>query len=170
MLITDKYRKLNEQLHTTRKGYGTSSGKWVQKVIQLSQDYNTQNILDYGCGKGRLQQGLPFQITQYDPAISEHSEHPNKPHDVVVCTDVLEHIEPECIDNVLDDIQQLALKVVLLTVATRKANKTLNDGRNAHLIIKNKDWWLKKIKERFIILEHYGNEREYTIIGSTKCT
>lgn len=168
MLITDKYRKLNEQLHRTRKGYGTSSGKWVQKVIELSERYNTQNVLDYGCGKGRLQQGLPFQITQYDPAIPEHSDHPTDTHDIVVCTDVLEHIEPDCIDAVLDDIANLTNKVVLLTVATRRANKTLADGRNAHLIIKNKDWWLKKVEERFTILEQFGNEREYTIIGIKK--
>lgn len=165
--ITEEYIKLNKQLHEQRSSYGTSSGKWVSLVQQLCVKYNTTSVLDYGCGKGLLQKNLPFEILQYDPAIEEHSARPT-PRDIVVCTDVLEHIEPECLDAVLDDLKNLTNKVALLNVATRKAVKTLPDGRNAHLIVQPKSWWLPKIEERFNVIKTVQDipNREFSVLAT----
>ena len=163
-LITDEYKRLNSELHESNSTYGTSGWKWAPHVEKLSKEYQTQNILDYGCGKRTLQQNLSFDIDHYDPAIPEFSERPVQ-HDIVVCTDVLEHIEPDCLNDVLTDLHDLAKKVVFLTVATRPACKTLADGRNAHLIVENSDWWIDKLKEKFKILNKFGSTREFTIIG-----
>jgi hypothetical protein len=65
---------------------------------------------------------------------------------------VLEHIEPELLDNVLDDLKRCALKGVFLTINMRPAYKTLADGRNAHLIQKPIEWWLPKLMERWDIM------------------
>ena len=111
-----------------------------------------------------MQENLDFEITQYDPAIPQFSEYPVA-HDIVVCTDVLEHIEPEFLDNVLTEIHDLSKRLVFLTVATRKACKTLADGRNAHLIIENEKWWMEKLTSKFKILEKFGTTREFTVIG-----
>lgn len=164
-LITNEYCELNKQLHNDNKTYGTSGWKWATHIINLTKEYKTQDVLDYGCGKSTLQEKLSFNITQYDPAILEFSQKPIQ-HDIIVCTDVLEHIEPECLDGVLNDLRNLTKKVVFLTVATRPACKTLADGRNAHLTIENKDWWLKKLENRFNIVETFGSEREFTVIGT----
>ena len=48
--------------------------------------------------------------------------------------ELMEHIEPECLEEVLDNLQWLSLKAVFLVIATRPAKKMLADGRNAHLI------------------------------------
>jgi hypothetical protein len=71
-----------------------------------------------------------------------------KPSDILVCTDVLEHIEPTLLDNVLDHIERLTREVALLVISCRPANAVLPDGRNAHLIIETPDWWLEKLLAR----------------------
>jgi len=161
MLISETYRELNKQLHVSRPDYGVSSSKWTDTVLDMAQSYGARSILDYGCGKGRLKEGIGHTITvnEYDPAIPGKDINP-MPADIVVCTDVMEHIEPDLLDNVLDHIQRLANKAVFLTVATRPAKKTLPDGRNAHLIQKSLEWWLPKLWERFTIraFNDYGGE------------
>ena len=66
-----------------------------------------------------------------------------------MCTDVLEHIEPDRLDEVLDDLKRVTRKMGFFVVATRAADKTLPDGRNAHLIQQERDWWLPKLAARF---------------------
>ena len=148
VLITDEYRKMNEDLHNTNKNYGTVGKGYFEYIMEVIQNMRTEDVLDYGCGKGTLANYIPFKIKQYDPCIPKHSA-PPEPADLVVCTDVLEHIEPDCLDAVLDDIQRLAKRAAFLTIANGNAKKTLSDGRNAHLIQESEGWWLPKIVKRF---------------------
>ena len=68
---------------------------------------------------------------------------------MVCCIDVLEHIEPDLLDNVLDHLAALTEGIAFLSVDTGPAIKTLSDGRNAHLIQQQLTWWLPKIWERW---------------------
>lgn len=149
-LITDEYRKLNTQLHTTNKHYGVSGVHYLNDVIQILKELQSQDLLDYGCGKGTLAMNLPFTIKQYDPAIPKHAALP-VPADVITCTDVLEHIEPELIDNVLAHIRALTLRKAYLSVCTIPAKKTLPDGRNAHILLRPYKWWMDKMYDYFDI-------------------
>ena len=108
-------------------------------------------LLDYGCGKGNvfknIQKKFPLiDCRGYDPGVPEYAVMPEIPAELVICTDVLEHIEPELIDNVLKHIESLTLKTAYLIIDTLPAQKNLPDGRNAHLIIENQDWWTNKIQ------------------------
>ena len=59
--------------------------------------------LDYVCGKQTLANALPqFTVHGYAPAIPGLDIHP-EPHDLFICTDVLEHVESEFVDMVIDD-------------------------------------------------------------------
>lgn len=147
-LITDDYRKLQAKFHVARPDYGTSSHKYIDHIVSLAKNMGTRDILDYGCGKMMLQKGIPYPIQNYDPAMVECTRRPI-PADLVVCTDVLEHIEPDCLSAVLDDIASLTRKALFLNVATRPASKTLPDGRNAHLIQQPPGWWLPQLLARF---------------------
>lgn len=144
--ISKEYLEMNKQLHNSNPNYGVGGGKRADVVLKLSDSMDTKNILDYGCGKGLLAKKLPFPIWEYDPAIPGKSTSP-RPADLVVCTDVLEHIEPELLDNVLQDIARCTLKTAYLIIATRPAQKTLADGRNAHLIQKGSDWWKQRLSK-----------------------
>lgn len=151
-LISEEYLKLNSKLHHDNPNYGTSGNAYVDKIIQLAMELKTQDILDYGCGKSTLALNLPFTINQYDPAIPKFAN-PPRDADIVVCTDVIEHIEPIYLDNVLDHIQALTRKACFITGCTVPAKKTLDDGRNAHLIVKHARWWLDQLWVRFEVVE-----------------
>jgi hypothetical protein len=147
MLISEAYREQNKQLH---KGgiFGTSGHKMAPLVGGMAIVHKTRNILDYGCGQRLLENALGFPIKNYDPCI-EGLDAPPEPANIVVCGDVLEHIEPECLDAVLDDLHRVTHVVGMFHVDTRPAMKTLPDGRNAHLIQQPAEWWFPKFFKRW---------------------
>ena len=166
-LITNEYRQLNATLHSTNKNYGTVGKLYVSDILKLCRKYNSQNVLDYGCGKNTLANNLPFPINKYDPAIPPYDVMPVAA-DIVVCTDVAEHIEPELLDNVLSHIASLTKQVCYMTCATDKANKTLPDGRNAHLIVADVEWWKERLSKFFDIIQVHVNEVQCVFIMEPK--
>ncbi len=161
MLISEYYRDQNKQLHDLRPDYGANGHKHAHMIRELATAMGTKEILDYGCGKGTLADALEdyCTVSRYDPAFLEISAPPN-PSELVVCCDVLEHIEPECLDDVLDDLKRVTKKMMFTTIATRPAVKSYPDGRNTHLIIEDMRWWLPKIWSRFTIgsMHNLGGE------------
>lgn len=151
MLITDEYRDQQTQLHENEH-YGTASESYAPLVSQIVNTLGVRHLLDYGAGKCRLFQHLKadhkMTLQAYEPAIEQFSASP-VPAEMVTCIDVLEHIEPDLLDNVLDDLVRVTEVVAFLTICTCAAKKALPDGRNAHLIIQPLEWWLPKIWERF---------------------
>lgn len=152
MLISPEYRAIQEKLHE-RADFGNSSGKWAKPVALIANENEFETIGDYGCGKGDLKAALnhsPY-VFEYDPAI-EGKQVPLPPCDLVVCTDVLEHIEPDCLEEVLDDLKRCTKKFGFFVVSTIPAEKTLPDGRNAHLIQEGMEFWLPKMWERWHVV------------------
>ena len=165
-LISEEYRKLNIQLHEGGR-YGRRGDRWADKVRLLKQSHNLDSILDYGCGQGSLKRTLEGNVSEYDPAIPGKDAIPN-PADLVVCTDVLEHIEPILLDNVLDHLWSLTTRYLLVAVSTRPAAKVLADGRNAHLIVQPADAWLPAFQRRFDIVEWTVSEDEFSAVVKPK--
>jgi len=147
-LISADYRELNERLHRDNLAYGVGGGKHADTVIKLADSMKTRSVLDYGCGKGYLAKALPFPIWEYDPAIPEKAESP-RPADLVVCTDVLEHIEPDKLVFVLDDLRRVVQQVGFFVIHTGPSSKQLADGRNSHLIQRDERWWTKHLRKFF---------------------
>jgi hypothetical protein len=152
MLASPGYIEQNRQLHEERDDFGAYGHQWAPELIRIYKARGFSSLLDYGAGKQKLAQALAPEITVacYDPAVPEISARP-VPADFVVCTDVLEHIEPECLTDVLADIAGLTRKLAFLEIATFPAAKTLPDGRNAHLIVEPPKWWLPKLNEHFAV-------------------
>lgn len=164
-MISDDYRRLNAALHESNSGYGTSGQKYAGDVRGLVKEYGLATILDFGCGKGTLKHQLPgFDVREYDPAIPG-KDAPPEMADLVTCTDVMEHIEPEHLDAVLGELKRLSKKLVYLVIATVPATKTLADGRNAHLIVQSSAWWRAKLGERFQIIEWRETPSEVTAVA-----
>ena len=161
MLITDAYREQNRQLHAARDDYGTSGKAWAPQVRPLA-DWGRKAILDFGCGKATLaaRLGPAYRVTNHDPCIDGLDAMP-EPHPVVVCGDVLEHVEPECLDAVLAELGRVTQEVGLFVVHLTAAKKSLPDGRNAHLIQQPADWWAARIASAgFAIEKHGASEHE----------
>jgi len=150
-LISPSYRSALLVLHAQPHGWGTKGYKWATTVADLIRKHKASSVLDYGCGMGTLARNLRtmgirgLRIDEYDPAI------PGKDHlpsfaDLVVCTDVLEHIEPDRLDVVLEHLKVLARKAIFVVVSTQAANVSLPDGRNAHLTIESDEWWDARLR------------------------
>ena len=154
--ITDEYRQMQTQLHQDPE-YGMASVHYAPMVAQVIKAVGAQEMLDYGAGKGRLGVALKQHLKQevkiyhYDPAIAEWSA-PPAPCNFVACIDVLEHIEPDLLEDVLDDLERVTASVGIFSVHTGPAKRILPNGRNAHLIQQPAAWWLPKFFARFEIM------------------
>lgn len=154
MLISEGYRELNRELHAREPIFGNDNFGWSKYARSLVEGNGYTDVLDYGCGKGRLAVALSdlgIRVQEYDPAIEGKDAMP-EPADFVVCTDVLEHIEPVNLNAVLRHLRGLTRRRLFVTIACAPAAKTLADGRNAHLIVKPGPWWRDKMIEHFQIL------------------
>lgn len=156
-LITEAYRAQNAELHQSGR-FGGSGFKHVNAVRDFADSIGAKSILDYGCGRGTLADALQGRdVRQYDPAIPEFAAMP-EPADLVVCSDVLEHVEPECLDAVLAHLVSRARLGLYLSIATRlDGKKTLPDGRNPHLLVWPAIVWRQKIVELMTIETWTGN-------------
>lgn len=154
MLISESYRELNSALHAERPDYGIGGHRWAGLVQTLARRLGTFDVLDYGCGKATLAAALPsyFNVRCYDPAMPEHATEP-EPADLVICTDVLEHIEPECLPSVLAHLAATTRLECFVNISTRPAVKVLRDGRNAHLSLHPPREWLQMLVKRFDVRE-----------------
>jgi 2-polyprenyl-3-methyl-5-hydroxy-6-metoxy-1,4-benzoquinol methylase len=154
-LYSNKYVEELKWLHSRQdrpRGFGGKI-KPLGAFYTFYEKWKPLSVLDYGCGKGAILEHLKKSLPNttwhgYDPAVNEYKNIIEKEYDCVFSNDVLEHIEPEYLDNVLDHIWQLSRKSIWLRIDTRPARKVLKDGRNAHLILEDKDWWENKLRER----------------------
>ena len=171
MLITEEYKEEQRKLHIDRPDYGVASVSFAPMVTAIINKMQFSEILDYGCGKGRLGESINpdhrMKIWQYDPGIEGVDEEP-EPCEFVTCIDVLEHIEPELIDNVLDDLKRVVIDMGYFTIHCGPAVKVLSDGRNAHLIQESYQWWLPKLWERFNIKSFSQNDHGFTVLVNWK--
>jgi len=158
-LYTKSYIKQLQSLHSDSsrpQGFGGKPKKLGQ-FHKFMDIWKPSTLLDYGCGKGyvlsELRDKYPSVTCEgYDPAVKMFSGLPNKKYDCVFSNDVLEHIEPEHIAEVLKHINSLTEKYIWLRIDTKPARKILPDGRNAHILLKSPEWWMDQI---------------YTYIGGT---
>ena len=163
--ISEEYKKIQLELHSRDQFYGVASIEFSPIVAGIIDHFKIDNISDYGAGKKRLIDALtlhrksPKLYFPYDPAFPQYGN--PKPADLVCCIDVLEHIEPELLDNVLEELKNITINLGFFTVHLGPAKKILSDGRNAHINIMPMEWWLNKFSERFEIVR----VREHSIMG-----
>jgi hypothetical protein len=153
-VISEEYRQMQQHLHKN-PDYGVASLKFAPLVAKIIEGLRIGSVADYGAGKKNLLRGLSdlgssgFNYYPYDPAFPEYGE--PRAADLVCCIDVLEHIEPDLLDNVLNDLGKITQKFGFFSVHTGPAIKVLPDGRNAHLIQEPSSWWLKRLTNYFEI-------------------
>lgn len=144
-LTSQEYRRQLVGLHESRT-WGADGAKHADAVLELFEAYQPKTTLDYGCGENKLAEALKdvFRISGYDPGIPDRAKMP-KPCDMLICTDVLEHVEPSKLDAVLDHIWRLTGRVAYFVIDVKPANAVLPDGRNAHLSLHAPEWWVGRL-------------------------
>ena len=165
-MISEGYRKEQELLHEN-PNYGVASVEFAPMVTAFINKVGITEMLDYGAGKGRLAKSITpnheVEVKHYDPARPEWAKTPDSSQ-LVCCLDVLEHIEPEHLDAVLDDLERCVEFFGFFSVHTGAAVKTLSDGRNAHLIQAPSSWWMPQIMKRFNLITFQLTENGFFVI------
>jgi hypothetical protein len=144
-LCSDEYASQLRGTHESHS-WGNAGKSWLPWIIPVIDKARYATVLDYGCGRGSLKPELlkthPHLVVQeYDPGIVGKDSLPF-PADIVVCTDVMEHIEPKLLRNVLLHLAQLSEKELFLNISCKPSKVLLPDGRNSHLIIRPVTWWM----------------------------
>lgn len=150
-MLSDEYKALLTEMHAVDKKWGDGAFGFAQRIHTFAHVTKSKTVLDYGCGKRTLEHGLRhinshLRVVPYDPGIPEIADN-RKPCDMVVSLDVIEHIEPDYLDLVMQDIKNLAGRAVYLHIATTPARQILPDGRNAHLIVWEYPRWRKYLRD-----------------------
>ena len=153
--ISSEYLAQQKILHQN-PDYGVASLSFAPIVADFIRQTGVQSVSDYGAGKKNLLLGLQrdgiknIEYYPFDPAFEEYGE--PKAADLVCCIDVLEHIEPDKLENVLLELSKITVNFGFFSIHMGPAAKILSDGRNAHLIQKPSSWWLPKLTMYFEIL------------------
>ena len=173
-LISKEYVEMNKILHAAKKSYGAGAGGHIQRVMNILKEHPCKSVLDYGCSKGTM--GMASRrkgylrtsdITwqNYDPAVEEFSKLP-KPADLVIVRDVMEHVEPDKIDNVIAHVASLTNIIVWFVIPKKRSSATLENGLNAHLTQQPKEWWIKRLETHFEMIS--SRERDKSVDGIFK--
>ena len=109
MKNSPEYTLQLEKLHSA-KSFGNAKG--APKILtNFLAEHTVNSIMDFGCGKGTPLDSLKsdtMDIYSYDP-ITHPIKLPEQV-DLVYSRDVLEHIEPEQIDSVLENLFTIGTK------------------------------------------------------------
>lgn len=149
-------------LHEKNKDFGTSSVFLKEPIVDYIKEIGAKEILDYGCGKGLLSDVLSEELSvnccKYDPCIEQYSKAPdNKIFDLLINTDVLEHIPLDDLDNVLNHMSSLC-RNAFINISCRRAISILPNGHNAHCTVFPPRWWQKKLQEHFKKVQEVDSE------------
>lgn len=148
-------------MHDKKNFSGSSLEPYLPEIKQLIKEYGCQSLLDYGCGKARYhKQPLVTNTTLYDPYFEPYSKLPTGTFDMVICTDVLEHVPEKEVPNIVADLINYTDKVLFLAISTKPAKKKFSNGENVHLTVWPPKKWDRLI-DAFIsdgikIVRHYS--------------
>jgi 2-polyprenyl-3-methyl-5-hydroxy-6-metoxy-1,4-benzoquinol methylase len=156
MAHSDDYKAQLQRVHeqrTPQKAWGTTGGRnagaELVSIIRGRGDIKT--VLDFGCGQRTLEKYVQassdchqVEWHNYDPGLPGLDTLPTQDFDLIVSTDVLEHVEPDMIDETLDWMRAHAKRGMYHQIACDPCGLILPDGRNAHLITERLEWWLPK--------------------------
>ena len=161
-MITGDYKAQLTQLHGPGTRWGTTGarnfGAYIVRFLEQRRG-QINTVLDFGAGKCTMEKYVLETVidcpkvkwTNYDPGIVGRgvlNELPDRQFDLIISSDVMEHIEPELLDETIAWQKAHADKALFHHIACDPANNILPDGRNAHLITENLDWWLPKFEDK----------------------
>jgi hypothetical protein len=82
------------------------------------------------------------ELTKYDPFVPEYSAYPNTTFNLVVCYNVLQFVEPEFLNDVVQDVANLSNKLAIFNISlptsivvSNTVYDTPNTVSNTNLVI-----------------------------------
>jgi hypothetical protein len=141
----DYYIEQHRKMHRVTKRFrGHSLIEHIPHIDQLREQKQCATILDYGCGKAAYWP-QHWDITGYDPAYEPYSTKPQGTYDLVICTDVMEHIPESATASTLREIFDYSERWVYLSICTKTSDKRMPDGNSVHVNVKPRSWWEQQL-------------------------
>jgi len=153
MLANEALEQHRREHKNQKRFLGFSTKRHVETIADLVAMHQPSTLLDFGCGKGM--QYLKTRVHDdwmgilpacYDPCVPALTELPEGIFGGVICIDVLEHIGEDAIDETLETIFSKADLFIFLSISISESRKTLSNGKNCHVTIKDPQWWDSKIE------------------------
>jgi len=160
--------------------WGSTGGRYsgTDVLRLLTERTYIQSVLDFGAGKGSLESFIVERLerkvewTNYDPGIPGIDQIPQKQFDLVVSTDVLEHVEPRRIYDTLVQLAILTGKVLYSDIACYPTGKVFGEGpykgQDMHLIVEDPSWWRQQFADLAKLQEFSYEHREHLSKGRQK--
>ena len=139
------------QIHASQY-YGSSAHLYFDRIAKEILEINPKSILDFGCGRSNF--ACYFwgdgrrRIDKYDPAIPEFKDFPDGKYGLVLCMDVMEHIEMRDLDRIFESLKSKSKKC-LFTISLISSRAKLPDGRNAHVTLLRREEWIRWINSYY---------------------
>lgn len=172
----EKYKKIFEGGKFLRKGKeithkeyaafdGGGARTLIESILKEMKHRRSVTILDWGCGTAvqwhkqtlvnktqSLMNVLGEKVQgfyRYDPAYEIYSKKPSSKYDFVICSDVLEHIPNENLENFFSEINSYIKKdgVIFYSISTVSSNNFFLDGENMHVNLKSPEEWYKLLRK-----------------------
>lgn len=161
---------LYKVLHAADGNYGNSGGIYFEEIKKFILDTGVKTVLDFGCGKGALvklleKSGLDIEVHAYDPAIPGYDTIPLESYDLIISTDMFEHLYEDEIDLIFSQMIALHPSYMYHVVSHRLASQILSDGSNAHKTVQTTVWWSEKFSAFF---KDYDTTYHFTDVGHFK--
>ena len=156
MTISKEYKEELTRQHAANPKWGSTAAKYAGENVlhQILINGQVQDVLDFGCGKGRLSEFIGrfapnIAVTGYDPGIPGKDIIPPKRFGLTSSIDVFEHIEEEHIDDALRLMAQHTKYTLLLDIACTETGHLFTDGpykgQDLHITLKTPEEWLDRV-------------------------
>ena len=171
----EKRKYLN--LLKERPSYGsTNHGKNALGFItEYLKNYERGTIVDFGCGANNFLLsfrnkhnciGIDFVNPGADLIESMHETSlPNNIADITTSFDALEHLIPEEVDEVLEEMRRVSKpnKPFVFSIS-HKPSRITSLGKNLHPTVETRKWWIDKLMN----YSYDVNNSNYYITGVFK--
>ncbi len=135
--------------------YGSSNhGQHAYAIVQA---FKPRFVVDFGCGRNLFIQhlrrlgidglGVDFAFPEADIVAPMHRVPVSASiADVVTSFDALEHLLPEEVDEVLEEMRRIAVPSgrFVFSICTRESKTKVND-EGLHPTVRSRAWWLERI-------------------------
>jgi SAM-dependent methyltransferase len=131
------------------------------------------SVIDYGCGEGKAldwfnangYHATGVDIISLRPDVIEvclwSLPETLSPSDYGFCADVMEHMPPERVDDVLAGIRARTRKAAFFSVANSECTVGKRHGETLHLTRQPVEWWAGKVRQYWPRVEVRQGDREW---------
>lgn len=169
-----KYRRMWAFDAYRKHSPGLANAIAIERILTEQEPAYTPaanlKVIDFGCGQGRLAEwlrdkldykvlGIDFAANALEADIPFRQANLwNLPDDIKgnfgVCCDVMEHIPPEKVDDVLANIAR-AVPTCVFTISFVPDRMGALIGEKLHLTVQSQAWWMQQLNQHFSKVKCY---------------